>query len=450
MQDPDKLRWIASVTGGDVVRFEREAGGRSRETYAVDVRTPDGGLLELVLRQDTGGGPMSGTELTLERESLVYRALEGRGLPVPRCYGVFPGADAVLMERAHGTSEFAGDDAERDAVTAHFMEILAALHRIDPFTLELPFPRPATPEEHALLDLDLWERTFVNHVHRPDPLIRFAIGWLRRHAPASVERTVLVHGDTGTGNFLFENGRVTAVLDWEFAHFGDPMDDLAWCCVHDYIQPFSALGAHFEHYAKHAGGQLDRGRLLYYLVFVNLRCAIACRVALGSQSRSMDRATYFWARELFARMMCMALSALTDVPLALPPLPEPDPPTARSALFDTVIGDLTETVLPAVTNPHAARRAQGMMAILLHLQSAERLGRALEEEELDDMASALGARPATVEEGLAAIDKLVADAGPDRDAELLAYLARSSARTMALWAPALGPLASKPLPLPQP
>ena len=41
----------------------------------------------------------------------------------------------------------------------------------------------------------------------------------------------LVHGDFGPNNVLLD-GRaqaVTAVVDWEWAHGGDPLEDLAWC-----------------------------------------------------------------------------------------------------------------------------------------------------------------------------------------------------------------------------
>ncbi len=59
-------------------------------------------------------------------------------------------------------------------------------------------------------------------------LAHLALEVLRRLAPASVPRTVVCHGDVGPGNFLHDGARVTALLDWEFAHLGDPMDDLAW------------------------------------------------------------------------------------------------------------------------------------------------------------------------------------------------------------------------------
>jgi Ser/Thr protein kinase RdoA (MazF antagonist) len=47
---------------------------------------------------------------------------------------------------------------------------------------------------------------------------------------ASQAATFLVHGDFGPNNVLLDDRgqAVTAVLDWEWAHAGDPIDDVAW------------------------------------------------------------------------------------------------------------------------------------------------------------------------------------------------------------------------------
>lgn len=47
------------------------------------------------------------------------------------------------------------------------------------------------------------------------------------HVPGAV----LVHGDYGPNNMLFDPRTVvvTGLLDWEWAHVGGPIEDLAWC-----------------------------------------------------------------------------------------------------------------------------------------------------------------------------------------------------------------------------
>ena len=43
-----------------------------------------------------------------------------------------------------------------------------------------------------------------------------------------------VHGDYRTGNFLESGGRITAILDWELVHLGDPLEDLGWVCMRSF------------------------------------------------------------------------------------------------------------------------------------------------------------------------------------------------------------------------
>src|SRR5262249_31949082 len=64
----------------------------------------------------------------------------------------------------------------------------------------------------------------------PRPALRFAERWLLAHAPAC-DRATLVHGDFRVGNVMFDERGLTAVLDWELAHVGDPLEDLGWLAV---------------------------------------------------------------------------------------------------------------------------------------------------------------------------------------------------------------------------
>jgi aminoglycoside phosphotransferase (APT) family kinase protein len=64
----------------------------------------------------------------------------------------------------------------------------------------------------------------------PHPTIRLGVEWLRRNPPSLPQRQTIVHADFRTGNLLVDDGRLSAVLDWELAHVGDPMEDLAYLC----------------------------------------------------------------------------------------------------------------------------------------------------------------------------------------------------------------------------
>ena len=210
-------------------RDDPPARRRVAELYFVDLERDDGAIVSLVLRCE-GGGSFSGTEVSPAKEAVVYRALAETPVPVPLVVGVAPGGAALLMERVPGIGDLTEvDDDERAVTMASFVDALAALHSLDVDTLTLDgFARPSHPGDQARLDLEMWAKLADDGVPDLDPFVRYAGAWLHAHPPVDAARTVLVQGDTGPGNFVFENGKVTGIVDWEFAHLGDPMDDWAW------------------------------------------------------------------------------------------------------------------------------------------------------------------------------------------------------------------------------
>jgi prepilin-type processing-associated H-X9-DG protein len=116
-------------------------------------------------------------------------------------------------------------------VASDFMRILAGLHQLDRSRLELDESIPPDLTVAATREIDKWEGLYRFGDVAPDPMIEFGLGWLRRNVPAAAGPVVIVQGDTGPGNFLYADGRVTAVLDWELAHWGDPMEDLGWLAL---------------------------------------------------------------------------------------------------------------------------------------------------------------------------------------------------------------------------
>ena len=86
-----------------------------------------------------------------------------------------------------------------------------------------------TPAHPAAHELAYWKQVIDNDSLHPQPIAAAAIRWLQRNLPEPSGRLTLVHGDYRTGNFLYTpSGAITAVLDWEMAHIGDPLEDLAW------------------------------------------------------------------------------------------------------------------------------------------------------------------------------------------------------------------------------
>ena len=271
---PDLRAWVRE-TVGDCAWEPHPASGRSRLIWIVRPSSaPDRPLL---LRAETGLGPFAGTEFTLAREAGVLRALAGSGVPVPVVHGAEAGH--VLMDLVPGSVELdLRSPAGRATMTA-YCEVLALLHGLDP--PPGPLPRPLTAGDHALLDLAAHRRGYG--LCSPNPVAEDAFAWLHARAPTAATRTSLLHGDAGPGNFLHAGGAISGLIDWEMAHVGDPMDDLAWLWFRITVLGAGnggevALDHAFRAYAEASGDPLDLERIDYYCLAVLVRCLVATLV----------------------------------------------------------------------------------------------------------------------------------------------------------------------------
>jgi aminoglycoside phosphotransferase (APT) family kinase protein len=316
----DLVAWVTHAAGAAVAEATPIGAGSSRRTWGVDL---DDGR-RLVVREDTGSGPASGTLLDLAREAAVYRALDGSGLPVPALIDVAPDESALLLERATGVAELTSlTDRERDAVVQNYMRCLARLHLLDVRHLELgPLAVPTGGPEHALVDVELWQ-SIHDGVERAwrTPIGSLALAWLRDHPPANATRTSLCHGDAGALNFLHHGGVITAMLDWEFAHVGDPLDDLAWVAVRNQMVRAGAdVPAAFRAWREAAGADIDPRRLEYYRALVLARMLVSCDATVRwyEGRETAESRTQILLRPLLAVLIGQALSqaGCTDTALA--------------------------------------------------------------------------------------------------------------------------------------
>jgi aminoglycoside phosphotransferase (APT) family kinase protein len=430
--DPGLVQWIEAQTGATVVGARRNFGGGSRATWFVDVERAGVGTA-LVLRHESGVGAFSGSVLSLAREGVVYRALRDTGVRVPRLHAATADGQALLIERAPGTADlWRLTDGERTSALFDFVDALAELHAVDVDRLALDeFPRPAGAADHALLDLALWT-ALLDEVRAPaDPEIVYALAWLRRHPPAAVARTVLVQGDTGPGNFVADGGRVTALVDWEFAHLGDPMDDLAWVEYRLARIPgapaFDELAAHYE---SRTGVTVDGAALAYYAVLVQVRCAITTARTIARGGGAVGLAGYLVAHRQFLRRIIVALGRALAV--ELPAAPRFDPsPSPDAALYDRALDDLETGVVPTLGDPAVKLRARSAATLVRHFRAVDGIGRAVAAAEQEDLERLLG--PGGHDADGEALHRLADGAGARGDQDVLAYLARRAARSVALW-----------------
>ena len=137
--------------------------------------------------------------------------------------------------------------------------VIAGIHGLPAAKLPKLREMSATKE---IADLEREYRSFG----WPRPVFELALRWLRERDPGPSKEVTLVHGDFRHGNLIIGPDGVRAVLDWELAHFGDPMEDLGWICVNSWRfgeidKPVGGFGSREELFAgyEEAGRKVDRG-----------------------------------------------------------------------------------------------------------------------------------------------------------------------------------------------
>ena len=159
---------------------------------------------------------------------------------------------------------------------------LAAIHRVDTgrFGLNeiLPAPAPGQTPARSLIGR---AEADLDRIGEPHPALELALRWLRRREPLPPERLALVHGDFRIGNMVVAPQGLSGVLDWEFAHIGDPAEDLYWGLVRDWRfgadhLPYGGVGEPEEFFAAYEahGGAVDRARVSYWEVMGNVLWAV--------------------------------------------------------------------------------------------------------------------------------------------------------------------------------
>jgi aminoglycoside phosphotransferase (APT) family kinase protein len=436
------LPWIEAYLGGRVVACERQGDRRSggRPAFFIDVQRAGGGLVRIYARLDRGLGRLE--PFTLAREYAVLDELHRAGVAVPEPLGHCPKPEGILLERLNGDSDYSSlrDPAARDAIDRAFTRELAKIHAIDAERFERRgLFRPTTPEEFALADLAHWERAFDRTVKHPVPLLRFARNWLHENVPEAPERAVLLQGDTGPGQFMFEGPRLTGIIDWEFAHLGDPMLDLAYLRSRDWYNPGADLKKWLAYYAKASGTAIDLPRLRYYTVRAMIVTPLSLAGIIQHMSLSTDHAEWYAQDRSYRRALVEALAEALGV--ELPPVDLPEPAAdARGIVFALIERYLSEELPDLLPDPFARYRAGLARRLATYARNIARLGAAFEAQQLDEVGELLGKRPAHAMEAELQLEEHLAKQ-PRSDGEqqrLLCYFHRQAIREERLLRGALG------------
>jgi len=281
----------------------RLSGGASQETYRIDVRTATG-TLTCALRRTAEGRPVVRTsgQSGLRNEALLMQLAGAAGVPVPPVLAVLEEADGLgdgfLMPWLEG--ETLGHRIVRDPAIAALApslawrcgQVLARIHALDVPRARLAEPLADTPP--AALVEQTWAR--YRALGTPQPMIDYTARWLLANLPENPRHT-LVHGDFRNGNLMVGAEGIVAVLDWELAHFGDPLRDLGWLCTPSWRfgradLPVGGFGTHaelFAGYTAEAGLVVDPAAVRFWEIFGAFWWAVGCLQMADQYRHGPDR-----------------------------------------------------------------------------------------------------------------------------------------------------------------
>lgn len=282
--------WLAEQLGArSVDDIERLTGGASRETYRF---VADGRPL-VVQRQRPG------VDRSLIDEARVVSLAAAKQVPVAEILSSGSDPDGleflvtVAIEGETVPRRILRDErfaTARRLLPAQLASALARVHTVQPG--EVPFLEDG--------DELVTYRRYVDELGIVNPVFELALRWLHRHRPSGGRRS-LVHGDFRLGNLIVGDDGLRAVIDWELAHIGDPMEDLGWLCAPAWRfgaeLPVAGVGSYsdlFAAYEAEGGSHVDHDVVAWWRTLAALKwgvmCVLQARAHLEGAARSHELA----------------------------------------------------------------------------------------------------------------------------------------------------------------
>jgi len=215
--------------------IHRIFGGASRETYRVELKDEEEKTQNFIYRRSQDSSLIETDQKT---EYVAYSDFQDTEVPVPRLIVLEEssdklGAPFLVMEELSG---LVASPFDKEAYCPHqaeigeqFWKILGkiAYHDLNSSNLGKLFPNKNKNNCYEK-ELNYWVNVIRKDSIGIEPILEAAIRELFRSKPLPASRLSIIHGDYRNGNFLFEGKHITGILDWEMAHIGDPLEDLAW------------------------------------------------------------------------------------------------------------------------------------------------------------------------------------------------------------------------------
>lgn len=442
---PAALREQVERDTGCVIAAEqaRGGGGASRQGAEVTLRAADGAERRCYLAWDGRAGDPSRLPY-FQRETAILGALSGKfrdaGVKVAPLVGAWASHLALLSEFVSGNDRFPQAE-DKAALARDFIAQLAALHRIDAADpVFAPLGDAAEPPARRIrANVADWRRR--NLAAGADPIYQLALAWLADNVPEDRGPAVVLHGDAGPGNFLFDGNRVAALVDWELTHLGDPVEDLAQIAVRSLIQPFVPMRDVLAAYEAASGTPVDAARLKYHRLYFQLSFSVpSAALASGEGSSVGASGTGMLYGTMHKRVIVRSVAELAGVAVSDPALPD-CPPDWTDRLFAAALADLRDDIVPAAGNQRAAAKAKELARLVKFWRMRASHGAAFDAAELAEIRDLLPHAPASLGGARAALaEAIAADAVDFAAATQLCH--NRMVRETAVMADAMGALAT--------
>jgi aminoglycoside phosphotransferase (APT) family kinase protein len=270
------MRGAGSAALGDRVTYlEQLQGGWSRHSYAARVSHREGAEREYIVRVRPR---VSTLDTDLGMEFRTFALLVDEPLPTPAVHGFEPSVETpfdgpfFVMDRLPGESPNVWRRRDREVLATNWSDgralaedlvhHMASIHAIDA-------RRAASAAVVRDFDatVEHWQGVYEEHKLVNDPVVDEAYAWVGSRRPDPVAPS-LVHGDYRIGNCLVDGGRISAILDWELSHVGDPRFDLGYMSLGYHAGKFTSPGSpmlnavadhdwFYERYADLSGRPVD-------------------------------------------------------------------------------------------------------------------------------------------------------------------------------------------------
>ncbi len=301
---PDQQRALAELmhelVGASVDQVDQLTGGASRETYRLSVSDNSGATHAYILQQEPGEPRLANG---LADEAMLIKAASMAGVPTATVLVANAGtpqrdslAQSFILSEAVPGETIArrilrepSFEKARLKLTSQLGRSLGLLHsQVDGSAI--PWLAEVDQIEHY--------RSMIDEIGIVSPSLELGLAWLERTQTECLDQ-VVVHGDFRLGNLIVDENGLAAVIDWELAHLGDPMEDLGWLCIRAWRfggdKPVAGLGERAELFAEYAGvvgRPVDPDAVHWWEVMGTLKwgvmCAIQAERHLKGQHRSVE------------------------------------------------------------------------------------------------------------------------------------------------------------------